>query len=218
MKLKVCGLNNPENIIEVCKLKPDFIGFIFYEDSKRYVANNISDELIRNIPSNIKKVGVFVNEDIEVVQMQYHKYKLDYVQLHGNEDNQYCMRLFLKQIPIIKAFKVDNNFNFRMLEKFAPFCNLFLFDTKGLLPGGNGLKFNWEILSDYEFRIPFLLSGGVSLDDIDSIKSVNNEMIYGIDINSKFELKPGIKDTHKIKIFKNNLTELKQVNYENSNR
>lgn len=218
MKLKVCGLNNPENIIEVCKLKPDFIGFIFYEKSKRYMANTIPIELIKDIPSNIKKVGVFVNENIEVVQMIYKRYNLDYVQLHGNEDQRYCIRLYLKQIPIIKAFNIGNVFNFRVLDSYAPFCSFFLFDTKAELPGGNGVKFDWELLNSYDSRIPFLLSGGISNDDIEAIKSLNHEMIYGIDINSKFEIEPGLKNIEKIKNFKNELMEINQEIYENRNR
>jgi len=218
MKLKVCGLNNPENIIEVCKLEPDFIGFIFYEKSKRYVSNNISHDLIKSIPSNIKKVGVFVNEDVEVVQMRYKQYELDYVQLHGNENQRYCIKLYLKQIPIIKAFNIDNAFNFHVLGSYAPFCSLFLFDAKSDLPGGNGLKFNWELLTDYEFRIPFLLSGGISNEDTESIKSLNHEMIYGIDINSKFEIEPGLKSIEKIRKFKNKLKEINRPVYENRSR
>jgi phosphoribosylanthranilate isomerase len=218
MKLKVCGLNNPENIKEICRLKPDFIGFIFYEKSKRYVANNISLELIKNIPSNIKKVGVFVNEDIEVIQMRYRQYNLDYVQLQGNEDQRYCIKLYLKQIPVIKVFNVDTDFNFHILDSYSSFCSYFLFDTKGDLPGGNGKKFDWDLLRQYDLKIPIFLSGGISPEDIDSIKGVNHEMIYGIDINSKFEMKPGLKNIEKIKKFKNELKEIYQHVYENRSR
>lgn len=205
MKLKVCGLNNTENIVEIADLQPNYMGFIFYPKSKRYVVNHISAKDLSKIPNNIKKVGVFVNEDISVVEMIFNQYKLDYVQLHGDEDQSYCAKLFLKQIPIIKAFNIDLMFDFKKLNAFMPFCSYFLFDAKGKLKGGNGIKFNWDIIRNYDLKVPFFLSGGIEPDDVDLISDLKNEMLYCIDINSKFELEPGIKDIEKVEKFKNEI-------------
>lgn len=205
MKLKVCGLNNPENIKEVCSLNPDYIGFIFYDKSERFVKNNISYQDISSISSNIKKVGVFVNENIDVVMLLARQYNLDYVQLHGNESSSYCGRLFLKQFSVIKSFAVDSNFDFRSLDEYSPFCSFFLFDTKGDKYGGNGMKFNWKLLESYYLRVPLFLSGGITPSDAELIKKIDSNMIYAIDINSKFEISPGIKDVDSIQQFKNDL-------------
>lgn len=202
MKLKVCGLNNPNNINELITLNPDFVGFIFYTKSIRYVASNITFNDLQNIPDHIQRVGVFVNEDIELVELIFHQYKLDYVQLHGDEDQAYCTKLFLKRIPIIKAFRMDQSFNFRKCDSYAPFCSYFLFDTKGEKYGGNGTKFKWSLLNDYDLKIPFLLSGGIQLKDVDQINQLTYGRLMGVDINSGFELEPGIKDIEKVKQFK----------------
>jgi phosphoribosylanthranilate isomerase len=201
MKLKICGLNNPGNIKEIVQLNPDFIGFIFYADSKRYVANNIHFFDLQYLPDHVKRVGVFVNEDPELVELIYRQYKLDYVQLHGVEDQAYCARLFLKNIPVIKAFNVDAHFDFRKCDPFVPFSNYFLFDTKGERNGGNGKKFDWKILNNYDLKKPFFLSGGIGLDDADLINKLEFKRLMGVDVNSRFELQPGIKDVQKLKAF-----------------
>jgi phosphoribosylanthranilate isomerase len=208
MKLKVCGLNNQQNILDISKIKPDFIGFIFYPKSKRYIANAITAQQFESMPHYVNRVGVFVNEDINVVEKNYKQYNLDYVQLHGNEDQRYCIKLYLKKIPVIKAFSIDTDFNFQNLGSYSPFCSFFLFDTKGDSPGGNGIKFNWDLLKQYNLNIPIFLSGGISPNDIDLIKEMNHEMIYGIDINSKFEIEPGLKNVEEVEKFKNELKEL----------
>ena len=205
MNLKVCGLNNPENIIDIASLYPDYIGFIFYPESKRYISNQISINTLNQIPDKVKRVGVFVNEDIEVLQMIYNQYGLDYVQLHGDEDQAYCAKLFLKRIPIIKAFNIDSSFDFRILDAYLPFCAYFLFDAKGASQGGNGIKFNWDLIENYDLKVPFFLSGGIGSDDIDLIRDLSLKMLYGIDINSKFEIEPGIKDVEKVKSLKNEI-------------
>ncbi len=218
MKLKVCGLNNPENIEEIVRLKPDFIGFIFYNESKRFISNNLSELFIKQIPREIKKVGVFVDKSFENIVKDYHQYDLNYVQLHGNEDHLFCARLFLKGIPIIKAFKIDYGFNFKTVNSYSPFCSYFLFDTKALLPGGNGTKFNWKLLDNYDLSVPFFLSGGIAPSDVEEISNLDLEALYAIDINSKFEIEPGVKDIEKVKKFKNDLKSVNQLDYENSNR
>lgn len=215
MKLKVCGLNNPQNIEDIVKLEPDYIGFIFYPESKRFVSNYILPEFLSQIPTKIKKIGVFVNEQISELKKVYNEYKLDYAQLHGEEDSSYCAKLYLENIPVIKAFSLDESFDFKSLNAYEPFCSYFLFDTKGLLPGGNGIKFNWDILHSYELRIPFFLSGGIGENETKEIQELSFEMLDGIDVNSKFEITPGLKDVQKLKRF---INDIKMVYNENTSR
>ena len=198
MKIKVCGMRDKENISGLLDLKPDYIGFIFYEQSKRFVADFPQIE----IPSSVKKVGVFVNEIIEKIIEKVNKHKLDFVQLHGNETSEYCEKLAAKDIKIIKAFSVDENFDFSATKPFEKCVSLFLFDTKGNNYGGNGIKFNWELLQNYTGKTPFLLSGGISKNDAAEIKKMKHLAFLGIDINSGFELEPGLKNIKEIKEFK----------------
>ena len=194
MKLKVCGMKFSENISEIESLKPDFMGFIFYKKSKRFFNES---KLILN--DKINRVGVFVNQEINEVIDNIKKYKLDYVQLHGEEDVRYC--LSIKSIcKVIKVFKIDDTFNFDKVKKFENVSDYYLFDTKTNLHGGSGKKFNWEILKNYNSKKYFFLSGGISENDIDEIKKIRKIYpIIGIDINSKFELPNLKKDRAKIK-------------------
>ena len=194
MKLKVCGMKFSENISEIESLKPDFMGFIFYKKSKRFFNES---KLILN--DKINRVGVFVNQEINEVIDNIKKYKLDYVQLHGEEDVRYC--LSIKSIcKVIKVFKIDDTFNFDKVKKFENVSDYYLFDTKTNLHGGSGKKFNWEILKNYNSKKYFFLSGGVSENDIEEIKKIRKIYpIIGIDINSKFELPNLKKDRDKIK-------------------
>ena len=194
MKLKVCGMKFSENISEIESLKPDFMGFIFYKKSKRFFNES---KLILN--DKIKRVGVFVNQEINEVIDNIKKYKLDYVQLHGEEDVRYC--LSIKSIcKVIKVFKIDDTFNFDKVKKFENVSDYYLFDTKTNLHGGSGKKFNWEILKNYNSKKYFFLSGGISENDIEEIKKIRKIYpIIGIDINSKFELPNLKKDRAKIK-------------------
>jgi phosphoribosylanthranilate isomerase len=194
MKLKVCGMKFSENITEIESLKPDFMGFIFYKKSKRFFDES---KLILN--DKINRVGVFVNQEINEVIDNIKKYKLDYVQLHGEEDVRYC--LSIKSIcKVIKVFKIDDTFNFDKVKKFENVSDYYLFDTKTNLHGGSGKKFNWEILKNYNSKKYFFLSGGISENDIEEIKKIRKIYpIIGIDINSKFELPNLKKDRAKIK-------------------
>jgi len=182
-------------------LKPDYIGFIFYDKSKRFVADFPQIE----IPSSVKKVGVFVNETIDEIIEIVKKYKLDFVQLHGDETPDYCEKLALQNIKIIKAFSVDENFDFSAIKPFEKHVSLFLFDTKGKNYGGNGIKFNWDLLQNYKGKTPFLLSGGITKNDAEEIKKMKHPAFLGIDINSGFEIEPGLKNIKEIKEFKNRL-------------
>ncbi|WP_395046477.1 phosphoribosylanthranilate isomerase [Flavobacterium sp.] len=199
MKLKICGMKYPENIPEVSQLLPDFLGFIFWEKSSRYF-----DGEIPKINKSIKKVGVFVDATLEEIISKIEKYDLDVIQLHGNESPEFCKNLKEKNIQVIKVFSVNDDFDFSALEPFENACDYFLFDTKGKLPGGNGITFNWQILEKYHSRKPFFLSGGIGLDEIENIKKLNLP-IYAIDVNSKFELEAGLKNIELLKSFKNNL-------------
>ena len=194
MKLKVCGMKFSENISEIESLKPDFMGFIFYKKSKRFFNES---KLILN--DKINRVGVFVNQEINEVIDNIKKYKLDYVQLHGEEDVRYC--LSIKSIcKVIKVFKIDDTFNFDKVKKFENVSDYYLFDTKTNLHGGSGKKFNWEILKNYNSKKYFFLSGGISENDLEEIKKIRKIYpIIGIDINSKFELPNLKKDRDKIK-------------------
>ena len=194
MKLKVCGMKFSDNISEIESLKPDFMGFIFYKKSKRFFNES---KLILN--DKINRVGVFVNQEINEVIDNIKKYKLDYVQLHGEEDVRYC--LSIKSIcKVIKVFKIDDTFNFDKVKKFENVSDYYLFDTKTNLHGGSGKKFNWEILKNYNSKKYFFLSGGISENDIEEIKKIRKIYpIIGIDINSKFELPNLKKDRAKIK-------------------
>ncbi len=201
MKLKVCGMRDTANIEALVSLKPDFIGFIFYEKSPRYVGEELDEEFVRGIPSSIKKVGVFVNSNPDHIINMVKQYDLQYVQLHGNEMPDFCRVLRQKGVNIIKSFAVDNDFNFAMLNNYKPFCDLFLFDTKGELHGGNGVAFDWSILRDYDGEKPFFLSGGISNENISQLLAIAADVpMYGIDVNSRYETAPGVKDLEKIEM------------------
>jgi phosphoribosylanthranilate isomerase len=210
MLLKVCGMRDTENLKELISLEPDFIGFIFYNKSKRFVA----EFPIIDIPLYIKKVGVFVNEPIENLLATAQKYKLDYVQLHGDESVNYIKTLHRIQfedtsesfqLGIIKAFSIDEHFDFSTLKAYEAVCDYFLFDTKGKEYGGNGVKFDWKILDNYKGQKPFFLSGGISKSDIESVNSITHKLCVGVDVNSGFETTYALKNIHELKEFKNKL-------------
>ena len=196
MKIKVCGMKYADNIREVAKLSPDFMGFIFYSKSKRYVGE---DFIIPEIHSSVKKVGVFVNDSIENIVKKVRTYKLDYVQLHGNESPEFCKSV-RHTTEIVKAFGIDEQFDFSLLNQYENTCEYFLFDTRTNEYGGSGKKFDWKILERYNGKTPYFLSGG-----IDSAETGNTKP-FAIDVNSKFETEPGVKDIAKLKKLKNELS------------
>jgi len=205
IQLKVCGLTTKENIESVLQCNPDFIGFIFYPLSPRYIVNMLNPAVIAAI-NQTKKVGVFVNEEKKYLLNCIKKYNLDFVQLHGNESVDYCTQI-AKQIKIIKAFRIDDDFDFSLLTAYNNCCHYFLFDTNTKQYGGSGKKFNWKKLNEYTLLKPFFLSGGIdenSITEIIKIKSTLSTLMV-VDINSCFEISPGIKDSTKIKLFKNKL-------------
>ena len=205
MKLKVCGMKNIDNIKSIGDLKPDYMGFIFYERSKRNF-----EGIIPELPKNIKKTGVFVNEYVEIVVSLVEEYKLEALQLHGDESVEYIQDLkshLSPKIEIIKVFGIKDDFDFGILKPYRNEVDYFLFDTKGKERGGNGVKFDWSVLKNYPYSKPFFLSGGVGPNDIQEIKKIKNSglLIYALDINSKFESKPGLKNIKEVKRFKNQL-------------
>lgn len=202
--LKVCGMKFPHNMLEVAELESDYMGFIFYEKSARFLEEEIPD-----IPKGINKVGVFVNSEMDRIIEIVKKHKLDAVQLHGNEDPEYCVELSKKlpeQIEIIKVFSINNSFDFGTLKPFEGVCDFFLFDTKGDLPGGNGEMFDWSVLKSYPSEKSFFLSGGIGLESINDLEkflaSESAQFCRVIDVNSRFESKPGLKKINELKTFK----------------
>jgi len=201
MKIKVCGMRNPSNIDDLVKLKPDYIGFIFYPKSKRFIGEQIPDEIQSLIPVYIQKVGVFVDEPFDNLLEKFKNNKLDMIQLHGRELPGYCERLKKLDIPVIKVFSVDASFDFETVKSYDPFCDYYLFDTASELRGGSGLKFDWKKLDQYKDDKPFFLSGGIKSTDVEEIKQITHNELYAIDVNSGFEIEPAIKDIPKLKSF-----------------
>lgn len=203
LKLKVCGMRDPDNIQQLIALKPDFIGFIFYKKSPRYV-NEMDEDLIMRIPLSISKVGVFVNESVDNILEISNKYGLEYAQLHGDEDLSFANTLKDKGLKIIKVFRVMDTIPF-FAKNYEGIADYFLFDTASMNYGGSGRHFDWNILKNYNLNIPFLLSGGVQLEDIPKIKSMEIDKLIGVDVNSRFELEPALKDMEKLKELKASL-------------
>lgn len=201
IRIKVCGLVNLLNVKAIAEVKPDFMGFIFYQGSPRYVGERPEKGLFRNVPSGIKKVGVFLNENNHKIIKISGNAGLDMIQLHGDESAVSCLQLKSSGLTIIKAFKINRDFSFESLYQFMPVCDYFLFDTKSEKPGGSGRKFDWEKLKEYSLGRPFFLSGGIGPEDADIIKSMQNSGLFAIDINSRFETAPGIKDAGRVKTF-----------------
>lgn len=210
LHLKVCGMGTAENILEVASLKPDYLGFIFFEGSSRNFKGRIPP-----LPERIKKTGVFVNAPAEFILLKIRDYELQAVQLHGEESPEFCRNLksqfpIEKEIKLIKVFSVKETFDFENLRPYEGIADLFLFDTKGENKGGNGIVFNWELLKEYPSSTPFFLSGGIGLSEIDTLKdfigflerSGKRDLLYGIDVNSKFETAPGQKSKLPLKKFK----------------
>ena len=192
-------MRNAENIRKVEAMGIDLMGFIFWPKSKRYVSERPS-----YLPTNCKRVGVFVDADIEQVKRIADEYELDFIQLHGHESPEYIRLLDNREI--IKAFNIATTGDFALTEAYGGVANYFLFDTKGKSIGGNGEKFDWSLLSAYDGNTPFLISGGIGPDDADLLKTFHHPKCIGIDLNSRFEITPGIKDIDDLRIFLNELS------------
>ena len=205
MKLKVCGLTKMDQIQELISLNTNFLGFIFYEKSPRFVLNHLSLEEISEI-NHQGKVGVFVNETVEKISEISEKAKLSFIQLHGDEDEKFILQLrqiLGNNIKIIKVIRIGNQ-SFDELQKTInqqpSTVNYLLFDTDSKAFGGTGKTFDWQILNEIEIPIPYFLSGGISLENIHQLSTINHQPL-ALDINSKFEIEPGNKNLEKIKKF-----------------
>ena len=203
LRIKVCGMKNTQNRQEVEKLDVDFMGYIFYAPSKRFVGKNPEPGLFN---SEKPKVGVFVDENAFEILALAKNLGFEWIQLHGKENPKTCQLLKRQGLKIIKAFNVDENFNFASTVPYEKVVNFFLFDTKTKNHGGSGEKFNWNILEKYEGHIPFFLSGGIGPEDVERIKEINHAKLTGVDLNSGFEDEPGVKNIEKLKYFIKKIT------------
>ena len=206
MKIKVCGMRDANNIRQLIQLPIDYMGFIFYEKSARYV--QLIPEIIHSeLFNKIRKVGVFVNADIDFILKKIEEFNLNAVQLHGKETPQYLIELRIKSLnlEIWKVFSVDDTFDFNETKGYEALADKFLFDTKTPLHGGSGQKFDWEILKNYNGQTPFFLSGGISAADTKGVKSIRHPQFFGLDLNSKFEISPAFKDVEMLRKFISNL-------------
>lgn len=205
MKIKVCGIRTKSNLTFLTHEAADFVGFIFYSKSSR----NFPDGDLKPgdlIAYNKQKVGVFVDESIEAIENTVKTYALDYIQLHGNESPAYCKTLKKKGYKLFKAFSVMNELP-DDLKDYEAYVDYFLFDTKGQYHGGNGVQFDWSLLEQYGLSNPFILSGGIGLDDIASLKELKHPKLFAVDVNSRFEVAPGYKNEEELKEF---IKELKE--------
>lgn len=190
-------MRDPQNIKDANSLNPDYLGFIFYPESPRNMDKNPDA-----IPeTKAKRVGVFVNSDVETIIKKSREFKLNTIQLHGEESPYVCSAIQELGYEVIKAFKIDDNTNIRDIEPYKNSCSAFLFDTKTPQHGGSGKKFNWKKLDELAGIGDFFLSGGIGIDDVESIKSLNYNNLIGLDLNSKFEIKPGLKNINLLKEF-----------------
>ncbi|MBO4611772.1 MAG: phosphoribosylanthranilate isomerase [Bacteroidaceae bacterium] len=199
MIVKVCGMREAENIREVEALGIDLMGFIFWPKSSRYVS-----ERPAYLPTQCKRVGVFVDASIEEIMQKVQDYALDAIQLHGHESPDYIRQLSSvcgDSIATIKAFNIATTADLEATKPYEGIVDYFLFDTKGKMVGGNGEKFDWSVLKSYTGKTPFLLSGGIGSDDAERVKAFNHPKCIGIDLNSRFELYPAVKDVEKLKEF-----------------
>ena len=207
--LKVCGMKHAKNMEDVALLSPHYMGFIFWEPSKRYFNTSLG-----NITEGIIKTGVFVDASVANIIDVVNTYQLGAIQLHGKESPEFCKDIKNalvasseenKDIQLIKVFSIKDDFDFKQLSPFEEVCDFFLFDTKGKLPGGNGYTFSWEVLKDYPSTKPYFLSGGIGLEEVTKIKTFlqqpESTYCYAIDVNSKFEMEPGLKNSTAIQEF-----------------
>jgi len=207
MKIKVCGNTVPRQLEELDELKIDYAGLIFYEQSPRYVLKKITGKEVRDLNLSVLKTGVFVNASEDEIRKQIDNFELDIVQLHGDETASFCNRIS-DHIKVIKAFRItalETNIDW-LVKEYEEVCDYYLFDKGSAgLYGGTGEKFNWDLLKKSNVEKPFFLSGGISNNDAKALKEFDHPFLYGVDINSRFELAPGIKDFKLIKKFVNHL-------------
>jgi phosphoribosylanthranilate isomerase len=196
MKIKVCGLKEPDNINAVASLAPDYMGFICFDRSPRFIGD-LPFEILDRLPSSIKKTAVFVDESESKINQLTEAYGFDAIQLHGDESPDFC-NSFKSKVEVIKAFGLHPGFDFDKLDAYNGKVDFFLFDTKTELHGGSGKAFDWNILDKYNLNVPFFLSGGLGLENLEAVKNIDHPQFYGVDLNSRFETSAGIKDVEKL--------------------
>ena len=197
MNIKVCGITQLKQLQQLDGLNIDFAGFIFHKESPRYVGDKISKEELQGTDYDVKKVGVFVNASFEEIMQIVEDYALDVVQLHGDESPELCAQLS-EEVEVIKAFSVSDSKTSldEIVADYDEVCDYYLFDTASAngITGGTGQQFDWKLVSKSKIEKPFFLSGGIGVDDVTKIKAFKHPDYFGIDINSKFEKSPGVKD------------------------
>ena len=204
MKIKVCGITELEQMKELDEAGVDFAGMIFYSHSPRYILNKLVSTKVRELKTKLLKVGVFVNASEEDIMTQIELYGLDLVQLHGEETPAFCNHIS-NHVKVIRAFRLNNkngqNIDW-MIKPYEEVCDHYLFDTyanDGF--GGSGMQFNWEILKENKINKPFFLSGGIGLEDAQKVLEFEHPFLFGVDVNSKFETAPGVKEMGKVREF-----------------
>ena len=196
--VKVCGMRDAAALAEVAALAPDFLGFIFAPKSPRFVGAALAPEVVRALPPAIWKVGVFVNETTDNILATARRFGLGAVQLHGHETAAQCEELGEAGLLVMKVFSVGQAVDFAALLPYVPYCDFFLFDTKGSAPGGNGAIFDWNLLSAYNLPVPYFLAGGLGLEHAAELAALRLPGLVGVDLNSSFETAPGIKDAGRL--------------------
>ncbi len=204
MKLKVCGITRKSDLDALVQLGVDYAGFIFYNKSPRFAGNKLDGRTVRETGKGIAKVGVFVNAAPAVVEQTVKDYGLDLVQLHGEESIAVCQQLRLT-VPVIKVFHVGDEAGHAHAAPFMPVSDYFLFDTASPAYGGTGRQFNWDLLNGYQLQQPFFLSGGIGPDDAEAVKQWLHPALFALDVNSRFEISPGVKDIDKVAGFLKNI-------------
>ena len=210
MRLKVCGMRDTDNIRDLLSLQPDYMGIIFYDKSPRNAEGIIEEKVIKDFPESTRKVGVFVNASFDFIMDKVNRFGLDMLQLHGEEPVELVKELKAEGIKVIKVFGVDDDFDFAVLKPYKNEVDFFLFDTKSKQRGGTGVQFNWNKLEEYDQEVPFFLSGGISNESIKSLGQLKGLNIHAIDVNSKYELEPGLKNIEELKRLTTSLRGTKQ--------
>lgn len=204
LKIKVCGMREPNNVKEVAALHPDYMGFIFFEKSPR-CCFDMNPVIVRSLPHVVTPVVVTVDMEIERLEKIASEYGITTLQLHGSETPDDCRRLKEKGFTVWKAFSINPLQGFGRMKEYVGDVDMFLFDTPTADRGGSGRKFDWSLISDYDLPMRFMLSGGIAPGDEEAVRGFRHPMLEGIDLNSRFETKPGHKDVAELKEFMSKL-------------
>ena len=194
---KVCGMREAQNIRDVEALGIDWMGFIFWEKTKRNVASKPS-----YLPKRCKRVGVFVDADIDFIEQKQKDFGLNIIQLHGKESPEFC-KMVKKRLgtTVMKAFSFKTAEDVTKTDEYEGACDYFLFDTPTPNAGGSGKMFDWSLLDSYKGSTPFILSGGIGIGSVEALKAFSHDKWAGIDVNSKFEVEPALKDAELLRSF-----------------